>query len=49
MVPPLAVPSFVTSEFREFYLLGRAARVMLPTGRGGVVHLFVVSGCGGGF
>ena len=37
---PLAAPSLVTSEFREFYRLGRAMRVTLPTGRGGVVHLF---------
>ena len=41
---PLAAPSLVTSEFREFYRLGGAMRVTLPTGRGGVVHLFVVSG-----
>ena len=41
---PLAAPSSVTSEFREFYPLGRTMRVTLPTGRGGVVHLFVVYG-----
>ena len=47
---PLALPSFVTSELREFFKLGRVLRTTLPTGKGGVVHLFVVSwasGCGG--
>ena len=34
----------MTSEFREFYRLGRDMRVTLPTGRGGVVHIFVVCG-----
>ena len=41
---PLALPSFVTSEFREFFKLGRVLRTTLPTGKGGVVHLFVVYG-----
>ena len=41
---PLALPSFVTPEFRDFFRLGRALRTTLPTGKGGVVHLFVVSG-----
>ena len=41
---PLAAPSLVTSEFRESYRLGRAMRVTFPTGRGEVVHLFVVFG-----
>ena len=41
---PLALPSFVTPEFREFFRLGRVLRTILPTGRGGVVHLFVVYG-----
>ena len=40
----LALPSFVTPEFREFFRLGRVLRTTLPTGRGGVVHLFVVYG-----
>ena len=44
---PLALPSFVTPEFREFFRLGRALRTTLPTGKGGVVHLFVVYGCQG--
>ena len=38
------LPLLVTAEFREFFRLGRAMRVLLPTGDGGVVHLFVVCG-----
>ena len=38
----LALPSFVTPEFREFFRLGGVLRTTLPTGKGGVVHLFVV-------
>ena len=41
---PLSLPSFVTPEFQEFFLSGGVLRVTLPTGKGGVVHLFVVSG-----
>ena len=41
---PLALPSFVTPEFWEFFRLGRVLRTTLPTGKGGVVHLFVVYG-----
>ena len=41
---PLALPSFVTSEFQEFFRLGRVLRTTLPTSQGGVVHLFVVYG-----
>ena len=41
---PLALPSIVTPEFREFFRLGRVLRTTLPTGKGGVVHLFVVYG-----
>ena len=41
---PLAAPSIVTPGFREFHRLGRAMRVTLPTGAGGVVNLFVVYG-----
>ena len=40
----MAFPSFVTSEFQEFFRLGRVLRTTLPTGQGGVVHLFVVYG-----
>ena len=41
---PLVLPSMVTPEFREFFRLGRVLRTTLPTGKGGVVHLFVVYG-----
>ena len=41
---PLALPAFATSEFQEFFRLGTALRVTLPTGGGGVVHLFVICG-----
>ena len=41
---PLALPSFVTPQFKEFFSLGRVLRTTLPTGKGGVVHLFVVDG-----
>ena len=41
---PLALPSFVTPEFQEFFRLGRVLRTTLLTGKGGVVHLFVVYG-----
>ena len=41
---PLALPSFVTPQFQEFFRLGRVLRTTLPTGKGGVVHLFVVYG-----
>ena len=44
---PLALPSCVTPEFREFFWLGRVLRTTLPTGKGRVVHLFVVYGCEG--
>ena len=40
----LSLPSFVTSQFQEFFRLGRVLRTTLPTGKGGVVHLFVVYG-----
>ena len=45
---PVALPTFATSEFQEFFRLGRALRVTLPAGNGGVVHLFVVYGYQGG-
>ena len=38
---PLSLPSFVTLEF---FKVGRVLRSTLPTGKGGVVHLFVVHG-----
>ena len=40
---PLTSPSFATSEFLEFFRLGRALRVTLPTGNGEVVQKFVGS------
>ena len=40
-VPP-SLPSFITPQFREFFRLGRAMRTILPAGKGGFVHLFVV-------
>ena len=40
----LALPSFVTPQFQKFFRLGRVLRTTLPTGKGGVVHLFVVYG-----
>ena len=39
-----ALPSFVTPQFKEFFRLGRVLRTTLPTGKGRVVHLFVVYG-----
>ena len=41
---PLSAPPLITTEFQEFFRLGRAMRVVLPTGDGGVVHLFVIYG-----
>ena len=40
----LSLPSFITPQFEEFFRLGRILRTTLPTGKGGVVHLFVVYG-----
>ena len=37
---PLSLPSFITPQFRELFRLGRAVRTTLPTGKGGVIHLF---------
>ena len=44
---PLSLPSSVTPQFKEFFRLGRVLRTTLPTGEGGVVHLFVVYGYSG--
>ena len=41
---PLSLPSFISPQFQEFFRLGRALRTTLPTGKGGVAHLFVVYG-----
>ena len=40
-------PSLVTPEFKEYFWLGRAMRVTLPTGEGGVVHLLWFMGVRG--
>ena len=39
---PLGATSLVTTDFQEFVRLGRAMRVVLPAGEGGVVHLLVL-------
>ena len=41
---PLSLPTILDSSFKEFFRIGRAMRVVLPLGNGGVVHLFVVYG-----
>ena len=41
---PLALSSFVTPRFNEFFRLGCVLKTTLPTAQGGVVHLFVVYG-----
>ena len=41
---PLSLPTLVDSSFQEFFRIGRAMRVILPLGNGGVVHLFVIYG-----
>ena len=42
MVPCLS--HLLSPQFNEFFRLGRVLRTTLPTGQGGVVHLFVVYG-----
>ena len=39
---PLSAPSLITTQ--EFFRLGRTMRIVLPSGDGGVVHLFVICG-----
>ena len=41
---PLSLPTLLDPSFKEFFRIGRAMRVVLPLGNGGVVHLFVVYG-----
>ena len=41
---PLSLPTLLDSSFQEFFRIGRAMRVVLPLGNGGIVHLFVVYG-----
>ena len=40
----LSLPSFLTPQFQEFFMLGRVLRTTLPSGKGGVVQIFVVYG-----
>ena len=41
---PLALPTFVTAQFKSFFDCGRAVRCLLPLGAGRFMHLFVVYG-----
>ena len=41
---PLSLPTLLDPSFKEFFRIGRAMRVILPLGDGGVVHLFVIYG-----
>ena len=40
----LSLPTLLDPSFKEFFRIGRAMRVILPLGNGGVVHLFVTYG-----
>ena len=40
----LSLPTLLDSSFKEFFRVGRAMRVVFPSGNGGVLHLFVVYG-----
>ena len=40
----LSLPTLLDPSFKEFFRIGRAVRVILPLGNGGVVHLFVIYG-----
>ena len=41
---PLSLPTLFDPSFKEFFRIGRAMRVVLPLGNGGIVHLFVICG-----
>ena len=41
---PLSPPILFDPSFKEFSRLGRAMRVVLPLGNGGIAHLFVIYG-----
>ena len=41
---PLSLPTLLDPSFKEFFRIGRAMRVILPLGNGGIVHLFVIYG-----
>ena len=40
----LSLPTLLDPSFKEFFRLGRAMRVVLPLGNGGIAHLFVIYG-----
>ena len=39
---PLSLPTLFDPSFKEFFRMGRAMRVALPLGNGGIAHLFVI-------
>ena len=39
-----SLPTLFNLSFKEFFRIGRAMRVVLPLGHGGIVHLFVIYG-----
>ena len=41
---PLALPTFVTSQFKSFFDCGRAVRCLIPLASGRFLHLFVLYG-----
>ena len=41
---PLSLPTLFDPSFKEFFRIGRAMRVVLPLGNGGIAHLFVIYG-----
>ena len=40
----LSLPTLFDPSFKEFFRMGRAMRVVLPSGNGGIGHLFVIYG-----
>ena len=40
----LSPPTLFDPSFKEFFRMGRAMRVVLPLGNGGIAHLFVIYG-----
>ena len=43
-MPPPSLPTIVTPSFAEYSRFGRAVKVVLPLGNGGVAQLFVIYG-----
>ena len=41
---PFSLPTLFDPSFKEFFRIGRAMRVVLPLGNGGIAHLFVIYG-----